>query len=552
MTNMLDDSKILSVDSLINNFCEKTTDDQWGLLKSGTPDAASKIQIAQLVLTMIRVLTTNVLTAMETMKIHKSEEDVVDSVNEIIADISSKTLSFNDQMDSGQSKCLTTLINREVTESITSSLRDSSGTPSSFLDLKQQVVNPYRLNAMVTHASNMFKNMKARTKALFLRPRLRCKSDHPKIKEEKGAKSESKKLVSTESRGSKMSEILNDEIRNMASGMVTPLIGDLPQKEVEDLMCDIGEEAEILSEDIGTIPSTSKRLCRNIKAKIKAFFTTCITKVWRCCMLEQLKKKYKAESHRASSPLVESLVENISSQLQLCIKDEQKSKNLYFTVAFDDVNTFVEDLYCMINRYFTADKVRAKVRQLGVATRRNLCSNFQKEVWIFVGLVNWWLTTQVDNLSEKVTLNDMQQVLDDKIDPQEDEDKESDLTKVTREMVGDLVNKILGRINKKTHLHSEKRQHLHNHLVELICSEMEKEDLCFPLQQPHLLKSLSDRIYKDLCKKWGGVNNVVSLLILDHHVVDTSFISVFKHYLSRPPKILKIFSFFINCRWRGV
>lgn len=269
-------------------------------------------------------------------------------------------------------------------------------------------------------------------------------------------------------------------------------------------------------------------------------------------MLEQLKKKYKPESHRASSPLVESLVENISTQLKLCIKDEQKSKNVYFTVAIDDVNTFVEDLYCMINRYFTVDEVRAKVGQLSVATRRNLCLNFQKEVWIFVALMNWWLTTQVDDLGEKVTLNDIQQVQDVKIDPQEDESKEIDLANVAWEMVSDLVNKILGRIYKKTHLQAEKRQHLHNHLVELIFSEMEKEDLCFPLQQPHLLKSLSDRIYKDLCRKWGGVHNVVSLLILDHQVVDMSFISVFKHQLSRPLKILKIFSFFRNCRWMGV
>lgn len=557
MKNLLENSNITSADSFIDHFCKRMSEEQWMMLKSGSPDAACKIQIAELVLGMIKNLTTNVLSALETMKIQKSEEEVVDSVTEVIANISLQTLSFSDRVDSVQSKRLSTLIKREVTESITSSLHATSRLPSSFLDLKQRMVNPYRLNAMVMHASNMLKNMKVKMKTLLLRPRLKRKRDGPgssQSKEEKEVRADrsshqkslfSKFLSSIKSSSSKMTEGLHDEIRNVAGGIVTPLIHDLPQKEVEFLLSDINEGAQSLSEDIGAILSTKKsnRLCKNIKSRIKNFFTNCITKVWRCRMLEQLKNMYKPENQPASSPLVESLVENISSQLQMCVKE--KPQNFYFSVAIDDINMFVEELYCMINRYFTADEAKEKVERLSVAMRRDMCSYVKTKVWIFVGLMNWWLTTQVSVLSEKVTLDDREEVPAASIDPEEGKSEEAEPDHTTQEiLVSDLVDKILRKIYKKTHMYSENRQRLHKHLCELICSNIEKEDLPVPLQD---LKDISDRIYKEWCRKWGGAHNVVSLLNLNNHVVDMCFVSVFRHQLTIPPQRLKVFSFFKNC-----
>lgn len=551
----LADSKIVSIEPLIQHFCDRMSEEQWTLLKAGTPDAASKIQIAELVLGMIKALTTNVLTAMEDMKAHRPEEEVLGSVNEVIAQISSQTLSFSDKMDSVQSKCLSTLITKEVTESLTSSLSAASSSTASFLELKQRVVNPYRLNAMVTHASNMFKNMKMRMRALFLRRRLSRLSDGQG--EEQDASRDqsspqksfpSKTAPSAESMVSKISGSLHEEIKHVASRMVTPLMDDLPQEEFEHLLSEISEEAQSLSEDISAVlgAKTSSRLCKNIKLKIRNFFTHCIAKVWRRRMLEQLKEQYEPQSQSAGSELVDSLLESISTQIQMCAhKDgesaEEKAKNNYFSAAIDDVNAFIEELYCMINHYFKPDVARARAEQLSVATRRDLCSDLQNKVWIFVALMNWWLTTQVSNVSEQVTLADREEVPDSKTAQEEGEGR-GEPAHITQEtLVYHLIDKVLWRIYQKTHLYPENRHHLHNRLFELICSTVKKEDLTVTVQD---WKAISDRVYKDLRRNWGSVHSIVALLNLHNPVVDMCFVSVFKYQLTRPPKKFNFFCSF--------
>lgn len=548
----LADSKLTPIEPLIQHFCDRMSEEQWTLLKTGSPDAASKIQIAELVLGMIRALSTNVLTAMENMRAYRPEEELLDGVNEVIAQISYQTLSFSDKMDNVQSKCLSTLITKEVTESITSSLCAASGTSASFLELKQRVVNPYRLNAMVTHASNMFKNMKIRMRALFLRRQLSRLGDGPG-EEQDATRDESCPQESfpsdleppAKSTVSKMSGSLHEEIRDVASKMVTPLMDDLPQEEFQHLLFEISEEAQSLSEDISAVlgAKASNRLCKNIKSKIKNFFTHCIAKVWRRRMLEQLKGQYEAES--AGSELVDSLLESISSQLHICIyKDgkgsEEKAKSAYFNATIDDINAFMDELYCMINHYFKPDEARARAERLGTATRRNLCSDLQNKVWIFVVLMNWWLTTQATAVSEQVSLADREEAPASEAAQEEGGeggeggDGNGGSAHITQEtLLYRLIDSVLWKVYQKTHLYPDSRHHLHSRLFELLCSNVSKEDLAGAVQD---WGAISNRIYKHLRRTWGSVHSIVALLNLHNPVVDMCFVSVFKQHLTRPPK----------------
>lgn len=545
MVNLPKDPKMLSAECLVNHFCERLNEEQWMLLKSGTPNAASRIQIAELVLGMIKVLTTNVLTAMETMKLHKPEEEVVDAVTEIIADVALQTMSFSDNMDSVASKCLSTLITAEVTESITSSLCATSSPLSSFLELKQDVVNPYRLNAMVTQASNMFKNMKVKMKALFSRPGL-SRQGSSRSQGEKEVKESKKSLISKIR--TYMESGKSSEIKKMASGIVTPFTDDLNPKEVEDLLCEVGEEAEGLSEDIRAVLSTrtTRRQRRKINSRIKNFFTNCITKVWRCRLLEQLKNRYKPECQPASSPLVESLVDNISSHLKMCAykSEKQRKKKVYFNTAIEDVNAFIEKLNCKIKNYFTADEATAKVEQLSVAMRRTLVWDLQNKVWIFVALMNWWLTTQANDFSERL-MTHRQQVPKKKTkrDPKEGEGGNGASEPITQEtLVYHLVENILWQIYQKTHVYFQRSDDIHDRLFQLICSQIEKDDLTLSFQD---LNRISEKIYKDLCKKWGNVHNVAVLLNLQNHDLDMCVVSMLRYQLTKPPK--KHTSLFRNC-----
>lgn len=548
------DSKIMSIEPLVNHFCERMSEEQWRRLKAGTPDAASSIQIAELVLGMIKVLTTNVLTALEHMKLHKSEEELLDSLNEVITQMSHQTLSFSDKMDSVQSKCLTTLITKEVSESITSSLSAKSSSASSLLELKRRVVNPYRLNAMVTHASNMFKEMKVKMRALFLRRRLGRLSDGQDVSppQEKEDSRDHSSRTSQKSTLSKRSESLHSEIRTVASGIVTPLTDDLPKEEFEGLLSEITQEAQTLSEDIGAVlsPKTSNRLCKNIKSKIKNFFTRCIAKVWRRRMLEQLRDKYEPQSRSASNDLLESLVDSVSSQLQMCLhKDEEPAedftKKLWSSAPIDDVNTFIEELYCLVDQYFKAQVAKAKAEPLSVATTRDLCSDLQDKVWIFVALMNWWLTTQVTHISEQVNLTDKDEVAGLREAHEEGEDREGGTAHITQEtLVYHLIDNILLRIYRKTHVDAGNRHDLHNRLFEVISSNVKKEDVTVSIPK---MKHISESISRALCRQWGGEHNVVTLLNLNNPVVDMGFVSVFKLQLTKPPKKFNFFSSFKSC-----
>lgn len=224
----------------------------------------------------------------------------------------------------------------------------------------------------------------------------------------------SRTAASLKSTVSEMSERLHSEIRNLAFGIVTPLTDDLPKEEFENLLSKISEKAQDLSEDIGAAlgPNTSNRLCKNIKLKIKNFFTDCIAKVWSPRMLEQLKAKYEPQS--ASKDLLESLADGVSSQLQMCIYREEKpaegnTTNLCFNAAVDDINTYIEEL-----------------KDEGAGLR---------------------------------------------VAHEEGEDREGGMVHITQEtLVYYHTDNILLMIYKKTHLYAEHRHHLHNRLFEVISS----------------------------------------------------------------------------------
>lgn len=163
---MIQESTITPVQHFFDNFCERISEEQGLLLKSGTPDVATRAQLVELVLGLVTTVSINVVTALENRKTLGSQGEAVTNINQVVPHICTKTLIFQDKVNNVPSHCLATLNAKEVRDNISSTIFRGPMSPP--LDINQRILNPFRLNAMVLHASNMSEKLKSRMRSLFL------------------------------------------------------------------------------------------------------------------------------------------------------------------------------------------------------------------------------------------------------------------------------------------------------------------------------------------------------------------------------------------------
>lgn len=562
---------------LIESFFERITEEQLNLLKSGTPDDGTKILLAELVLGMIMSLTKGVLAALMSRNLTESEDDIQSRLDDILPQISSQVLGIPDKVDSVSSRKLSDLIVQEVRENITSALSGNSPTVQTLID--QRLIPPQRLNTMVSHAYKTVKDVMAKMKSLFscqrqkrrndlIQEEVEARSDPPKDQEMSSFVDDSQlldgpeeketpeEISSVTSRKSKASESLQEEIRKELIEIISPLLNDLTDAEYEKLKSEICQELKVLSDEISDficLKGNNKGPPKVVRDKIKRFITKCLVKVWIHRLLEQLKTKHQKHSNIESGALVESLVESIISQLQIDNAeegddgDEDSKMKLFNSSSADDLLAFTTELSNVIACHFQPETVpellkMAQVQGTAVPElQAEMSADIQSKVWIFAVLMNWWTTTQMNGLSERMNLP----ILDDMLlsDAAEMAAPEIEETpgnqdpelrmKQNKTLVRVLIDKVLWLVYCDAKLVPENRCDITNHMFENVWDGVKEAKLYIT---PDNLKNLSKNIYKDLCKMWGNEHHVLCFLNLKDPTTDASFVSIFRSHLTTSPR----------------
>lgn len=556
---------------LIKSFFERITEEQLTLLKWGSPDEATKILLAELILDMIRSVTSSVLTALKNIYNAECEEEDQPSVDQVTSQISSQALGIDDKVDSVSCRSLSDLLAEEVRRNVDSAL--SNGSQNLQFVIDQNVTHPRRISAMVLHAIKVLRELSMKMKTIFA-PRLNrdreeslirehvrfspapredlglCDTDGPQSRGSVGRKTP-ETVSSNESLRSKTPERFQEDISKDLSDILTPLLEELPESEFEKLQSEITEELQILSDEVSQmVCARDEDNLKMARLMIKGFLAKSFAKVWIHRFLIQLKKKHRQYSDIDSSALAESLVATFTSLTQL-ERDEKEDDNkdsltlLFRRISSSTVLVFTKQLSDLIYPHFLPQTVPDSLK--GSQSLRNLeamyadtYADIQSKVWVFVVLLNWWLKTQGKTLSEKVNIPTAQTAAP----PHEEarrasaalryaeaqQEAEPQLDRKSM-LVKLLIDKVLWEIYCDVKMLPEKKDHIAARLFESVWAEVRLAEVLVTVKN---LKSTSMKVYRQLCKMWTSADQLLCLLISQDPTTEIYVASVFKGHLTTP------------------
>ena len=363
----------------IQTFVNRMTEDQWTLLKSGSPDNATKILLAELLLEIIQAVTNSFLASVKNTCVIISEEQVQAKLGDTLAQSFAEALDMKDQHQCVSSERLTNLLAKEVTKSVSSALSNDNTAESG---VSQHVTPPSRLNNMITHTSKMLKKFVARCgKMKMCAPRARRKTssrsasqmttsselvlqylgdkvgnhswqsqeEEPQAEEEPPQdpfvlqdledEDDNDSCQSQEEEPQAEEEppqdpfvaetvkVVQEIIGKAVDDITEPLFQDVEDSEYELLQSETSSDIEVVSKDIAKIIAREvKTLMKKTKQKgnvslkgagsvIKNFFAKLLAKASIHRMVTQLKNKFHHESQAESSQSMDVIFKGIDDLL---------------------------------------------------------------------------------------------------------------------------------------------------------------------------------------------------------------------------------------------
>ncbi|XP_032391848.1 uncharacterized protein LOC116701916 [Etheostoma spectabile] len=554
----------------IESFFRRITTDQWRLLKLGTPDIATEILLAELILEIIKSVSAALLKAIS-KNVVVTEESVQFSMGNMLSQCFGKVLDA----PCVSSKGLTNLVAKEVAENVNSAL-STTGEP----DITQHVTPPHRLNAMVSHACKMLKSFTSKIKILctprphrqrqnlttFYRDKdledvdMDDKNDSaPSVVTIELETSEGSSKVSSETTTvTAVEDILRDEM----SKIMEPLLDEVPDLEYEQLRSESSQEissfakyiSQSLSKSLDKTDAAEKKKklkpsMEEIRIQINTFFAKNFVKSWICRMLGQLKAKFHQESKVESGQSVPSLLEDIDSLLQPLqgkkIQAGKEDKLLQRLKKFSMGKdwTFIQALRDLLSNHFSPGIVRKTIlrpinkkefRRPVPQIRPDIDADIQNKMWSFMGLLRWWLYTRVSGHSQQA----LDRLENGSASPTKSPEQSEDATAKTsmnKVATAIIVHRLVSQVFKKAKLDCtiEKSKDIVNRLIEKLWAEVKGVD--FEINTI-TVKTLDKAIFQDLCKKWGNTENILLSMTTGEPELENCIASFVKDHLMKSSK----------------
>lgn len=539
--------KIDTVRPLVQSFIERIKGDQWRGLASGSPDDATKILMAELFLEMISTLTKS--TALTSRDQAESGQRALSRLDASLPQSLSQALGIPDQANDASLKSLTELIQQEVRENLDSAL-------SSSVHGSQYVTPTSRLNAMVSHAAEVFKKYAAKMKTLFSPGRRNQREEEGSVKKDEGdaedmceSPDKPQDVSSGDSAKSQMSESIQEELQRELSEIITPLLDDVPNSECKRLQSETSAEIRTVAADVASLLSDKKKNKLPfgvVRKKIKSCFSRCFAKVWICRMLAQLERKHPEHIDAEISESVESFIDELTSQF-LDGENQQVSLNkdpaivLFNNISGDKVLVFTKALSDFIYRHSLPEPVPdsfLRTRRLPVRpSHAEVYSDIWSKARIFMVLMKWFMRTQVKGLSERVNLptTDAQpDTADDATSECDEERLDAALkTEKNKTFIRFFIEKVVFHVCNDAKMMPGNRYEIMKSLFENVWAEVQGAQLHI---SKDTFKNLDRHVHQGLCVKVGSPELALFLMNCEDQVIVEHLIWIIQKQLGTPPK----------------
>ncbi|XP_074488933.1 uncharacterized protein LOC141766197 [Sebastes fasciatus] len=540
------------VSKLLNSFFKGMTADQWGLLKSGSPDDATMTMMGELLLDMTAALTKAFLKSLGSRTL-ASEDDVQINLGNAISQGFAEALGVDVSVQCPSSKSLTTLISEEVSENVRSALSSPEG-------IVQRLTPPSRLNNMILHACKMCQAFIGKMKSVFLaRPRKQrtiCEQSdvepEPSDAEDRHAATPSSDVVI------EMKDIMYVTIiiKKQLNDITEPLLVDVPDSEYTLLQSQNSREIEDVAEEIARsiaedavrqTPSAqkSKRSKKSIRSKIKKLLAKCFAKTCLHRIVAQMRKRFNRGSKVHSRESAKSLTKKITDLMK-----QPENHDLLglgaplINIPPGRVLEFTKVLSDLLYTHITHGPEIIPEPVI----RANMRADLQRKVLGFLCLARWWQIFQSDDLVD----NMRHAILGTKprakkplaiaspsapvsVMKSRDDSARRARNEQKKNCVEVILERLVTRIFKKAKVTwtLSNVQDIIQRLFDQTWGEVEGLDFD---SSPETLENLEKAIYRDLIKTWGNATWVLVSLKGGQTAVGERIASAVKGHLMAPPR----------------
>ncbi|TWW73017.1 hypothetical protein D4764_15G0004110 [Takifugu flavidus] len=494
-----------NVHPLIRSFLERTTVEQWESFIQGRPDDATTILVAELILEIIAALYNSVVS---TLASHTptSEESVLTKLEENLSQTKQELWEFK--------------MNSEKVAS-------------------QRITPISRINAMIVQFVEIFKKFSDEIKT-FIGPR-----PH-KISE---CTLSSRDLLLDEDIKSPIAEGIRKEINDEFRDIFSPLMVDLPEDECKDLHREISEEIKIVAEEIRTFSETrSETLAvKPVVKKIKSFFARSFAKVCLMRIFAKLKKKHSKQAE-AKSDSVETILEKLSSQF-LDQEDHNTECEDALVQVFTDlcgnkVLDFNQELSNEIYHHSVPEDPSPTVER---EDQSEVHADIRSKAWVFIGLMKWYLKTQVNWVIDRVTVPYVNRSGMNKLPApvRSDENiaRQEALRAKNRLYVKFVIEKVVFTVCSDAKMLPMTAYDLINNLVEIVWERVKEEQF---YTDSEVFENLEKNIKKLLYKVLGSPDNVMFSIICEEPVVVDQIMLIINKQLLMPRKKKSVITRFFS------
>jgi len=570
----------------VENFYKSITKEQLLLLNTGTPDDATKVLLAELVLSIVTSVTSHLLKGIVNTNVVVSEESIVQSMGTTLTQSVADVLGLKGpSVQSVSSKRLKILIGKEVVRSLNSSL---TRMRSAEFTISQHVTQPNRLNTMVGHATKMLKEFAAKTRFLCSRPkeyllaeskndedmRQASNSDHSQSPVKSARTETPENSSSPGSSDSAKSKTVQDIINKEVKEIIGPLLTPVSDTDSEIVQSQSSQESSVLADDIAmaiaeglegfeemaaAATPTSERAdnrklsLEDIEHKIRTFFTKHFAKAWILRIFAQLKSTFQKGSKADSRSTVQSLMDDVDRLLQP--RDGEETQVGDQISVFKGLNTipsagvlvFTKKLTDILLSYLLKlpdifpGQIQKQAPGTSVPPQPSTHTNtylsrsekrveVQNKVWDFMVLMKWWRKTQVGGHSDRVqsALKDSQSLVRTSV-------RVVETSKETKEAIKTILQRLVSRIFMKAKVDCalENVNDIISRLFEKTMADIEWVDFG---TKPGALKDLDKVIFQDLCEVYGCAEMLLSSLYLEDPALQKHIALIVTYRLITTPR----------------
>lgn len=500
----------------IKYFFQRITAKQWDSLTSGSPDSASKILSAELILTLILIVTESLFKELNSAKDCMPGENVLSLIEDSLLLNLSRALGLG--TSNYNLRILLTMIQQLAQENATLFLRRIKRS-----DINLEITSLSKLKQILDQVIKVFIEIGPETSLLSKKYK----------KQEEDATKWDKISSGSISLENKLKTSIQSENENQLSDIITSLLVDVPECSIKRIRYESNLELQNISDG----PST-----------LRCFYSKWFLKVWLCSMLQRLNKKYPQHTKAGKLEIVDSIIQGLISAFADVENQDAENVNsllmIFTKFPCDNVLELTEKLRDLIFQHVLTNQCRESIweRQfkwnwadpkpdsgIDVDIWRNVC--------VCIVIMNWFHNSQADNMVPQIrdaqeaewksNSSEHDSAEQDTLECEDDTELQ-DLSKVYIRL---LVAKAVYHVYNDAKVMARNRDKVIDRIFERIWPEVKGEKIYIT---NNTFQQFDKVIHRGLCRKNMVVETLHFMDTLDPVVVNF-LISLIRERLMTPP-----------------